>query len=239
MKVEIWSDVVCPWCYIGKRRFEAALARFPHAADVEVVYRSFELDPNAAARDGRPLDQRLAAKYGVPLEQARAMNARVTDAAAAEGLDYHLDQARPGNTLDAHRLIHFAASEGRQAEMKERLLAAYFSEGVPIGDRDQLIRLAGDAGLAPERARQVLDGGEFEAEVRADEREAAQLGITGVPFFVLDRRYGVSGAQPADLMLQALGQAWQESRPLQVIKGVNGAECVDDACEIPGADSGR
>jgi predicted DsbA family dithiol-disulfide isomerase len=198
LKVEIWSDVVCPWCYIGKRRFESALEGFEHRDAIEVEFRSFELNPHApATEDGS-------------LEEARALHARVTEAAAGEGLDYHFEIAKRGNTFDAHRLIHLAAAEGRQDAMKERLMAAYFTEGRQIGDRSTLIELATEVGIDPDRAGAVLAGDEFAAEVRADEREAAELGITGVPFFVINRRYAVSGAQPSELMLKALTRAWED-----------------------------
>ncbi len=213
MKVEIWSDVVCPWCFIGKRRFETALDRFEHRADVEVEFRSFELNPNAEPHPDGSLEEALARKYGVSLEQARAMNARVVDAAAGEGLEYRFDIARRGNTFDAHRLIHLAAADGLQAAMKERLMAAYFMEGRAIGDRDTLVELAGEVGVDPGRARAALDSDEFADQVRADEREAAELGITGVPFFVINRRYGVSGAQPPEVMLEALAAGWEEAAP--------------------------
>ena len=210
MKVEVWSDVVCPWCYIGKRRLEAALAGWDHEGEVEVEYRSFELNPSAPPSEGRPLDQRLADKYGVSLEQAQAMNSRVTDAAAAEGLYYRLDIAQPANTFDAHRIIHLAASMGLRTEMKERLMAAYFSEGRAIGDRETLVDLAAEVGLDRERATAMMASDEFAGAVRAEEREASELGISGVPFFVIDRRYGVSGAQPSQLLRQALDRAWSE-----------------------------
>jgi predicted DsbA family dithiol-disulfide isomerase len=212
LKVEIWSDVVCPWCYIGKRRLESALRQFEHRDEVEVTYRAFELNPHAEGDEGIGLEDRLARKYGVPLEEARAMNSRVTAVAVGDGLAYRLDIARPGNTFDAHRLIQMAQGEGRQGEMKERLMAAYFVEGRPIGNRETLLELAAEVGLDPERARALLDGDEFAAEVRADELEAAQLGISGVPFFVIDRRYGVSGAQPAEVLVGALDRAWSEAR---------------------------
>jgi predicted DsbA family dithiol-disulfide isomerase len=211
LTVEIWSDVVCPWCYIGKRRFEAALARFPHRDEVEVTYRSFELDPDAPARHAVSGPERLAEKYGVSVEEARAMNDRVTGIAAQEGLEYHLDVARGGNTLDAHRMLHLAAAHGVQAEAKERLMRAYFSEGEPISDADTLVRLVAEVGVPEDEARAVLAGDRYTAEVRDDEQLGAQLGIRGVPFFVLDRRYGVSGAQPADVLAGALEQAWDEA----------------------------
>jgi predicted DsbA family dithiol-disulfide isomerase len=211
MKVEIWSDVVCPWCYIGKRRFETALGRFDHRGEVEVEYRSFELNPNAKPQEQGNLEEALARKYGVTREQARAMHARVEDAAAGEGLHYRLDIAKRGNTFDAHRLIHLAATQGLQAAMKERLMAAYFMDGLPIGDRGTLVELAHAVGVDPERARATLDSEEFAEDVRADEREATELGITGVPFFVINRRYGVSGAQPPELMLKALTAGWENA----------------------------
>jgi predicted DsbA family dithiol-disulfide isomerase len=211
MKVEVWSDIVCPWCYIGKRRLEGALAVFDHADEVELHFRSFELDPAAAPASGQGLDQRLAQKYGVPIEQARAMNTRVSDTAALEGLTYRLDIARPANTFDAHRLIHLARSESLEAVMKERLMAAYFTEGAPIGDHETLAGLAEAVGISPVRARAVLASDEFASDVRAEEGEAAALGINGVPFFVIDRRFGVSGAQPAQVLRQALETAWAKA----------------------------
>jgi predicted DsbA family dithiol-disulfide isomerase len=210
LKVEIWSDVVCPWCYIGKRRFESALEGFEHRDAIEVEFRSFELNPHAPATEDGSLEEGLARKYRISLEEARALHARVTEAAAGEGLDYHFEIAKRGNTFDAHRLIHLAAAEGRQDAMKERLMAAYFTEGRQIGDRSTLIELATEVGIDPDRAGAVLAGDEFAAEVRADEREAAELGITGVPFFVINRRYAVSGAQPSELMLKALTRAWED-----------------------------
>lgn len=231
MQVDIWSDVVCPWCYIGKRRLEAALADFPHADDVQITWRSFELDPEAPRRRDGDLVGHLARKYGMPAEQARAAQARLTDLAAAEGLDFRFDVAKPGNTLDAHRLLHLASEHGRQDALKERLLAAYLSEGVPIGVPDTLARLAEEVGLDRDEVRTVLDGDVYLAEVRADERDAASIGITGVPFFVIDRRYAVSGAQPADLLRGALERAWSERAPV-VVAGGGAATCDGDSCPV-------
>jgi predicted DsbA family dithiol-disulfide isomerase len=207
MKVEIWSDIVCPWCYLGKRRFESALARFEHADEVEVVWRSFELDPEAPTRRG-PSAEHLAQKYGWTPEQVAASHERMTALAAAEGLDYHLDETQGGNTFDAHRLLHLAREHGLQDELKERFMHAYFTEGEPIGEREVLERLAAEAGVPG--AADALASNRYADEVRADEREAQALGIRGVPFFVVDRRYGIEGAQPADLILSALEQAWSE-----------------------------
>jgi predicted DsbA family dithiol-disulfide isomerase len=206
--VEIWSDVVCPWCYIGKRRFEAALARFEHADEVEIVWRSFELDPGAP-RDGATIDlvDHLARKYGTDRAGATAMLDRVTQQADGEGLEYHLDRAKRGSSFDAHRLLHAAAAQGKQGEMKERLLRAYFTEAVAIADRAELRRLAEEVGVDAS----VLDDDEtFADAVHADVREARELGISGVPFFAIDRRYGIGGAQDPDTILQALNRAWSE-----------------------------
>jgi predicted DsbA family dithiol-disulfide isomerase len=175
-----------------------------------VEFRSFELNPNANPQEQGNLEEALARKYRISLEQAHAMNARVVDAAAGEGLHYRLDIARRGNTFDAHRLIHLAATDGMQVAMKERLMAAYFLEGRAIGDRDTLVELAAEVGIDPERARAALDADEFADAVRADEREATELGINGVPFFVIDRRYGVSGAQPPEILLKALAAGWED-----------------------------
>jgi predicted DsbA family dithiol-disulfide isomerase len=231
LNVEIWSDVVCPWCYIGKRRFESALARFEHRDQIEVTWRSFELNPHASSQEEGGLAERLARKYGMSLEKANAANERVTAAATGEGLDFRLDVARPGNTFDAHRLIHLAKEKGVQDQAKERFMAAYFSEGRPIGDLETLVELVAEVGLDPIEARRALDGEAFGAEVRADEREAAELGISGVPFFVLDRRYGVSGAQPPELMLQALQQAWRESHPITLVVPAAPAANEESSCE--------
>ena len=210
MQVEIWSDIVCPWCYIGKRRFEAALAAFDGREDVSVRFRSFELAPERASSVGETLEQMLAAKYGVSLDQARAMNQRVTTIAAGEGLAYHLERARPGNTFDGHRVTHLAVEAGLEDAVVERLHAGYFTEGVAIGDREELVRLAAETGMDADAVRETLLSGRFADEVRADEALAHQLGISGVPFFVFDRRYGVSGAQGADVLLDVLEQASQE-----------------------------
>jgi len=208
MRVDIWSDVVCPWCYIGKRRLEGALAQFEHADRVEIHWRSFELDPNApAVREGDPA-ARLARKYGLSIEQARAANERLTTLAAAEGLAYRMDATRPGNSFNAHRLLHLAAHHGLQDALKERLLAAFFCESQAIGDPAVLRSLAASVGLDGEEVDEVLGGEAYAAEVRADESEAAGREITGVPFFLIDGRFGVPGAQDTGTILAALRKAW-------------------------------
>ncbi len=208
--VEVWSDIVCPWCYLGKRRLEAALARFEHADRVDVVWRSFELEPDAP-RDAQSRRDLLLSRYGMTAEQAAERDAQMTALAAAEGLEYRPDLAQLGNTFDAHRVLHAARAAGLQAQAKERLLRGYFSEGRRLTDADTLVELAADAGMDPAAARAALADGSFGEDVRADEREAAAIGITGVPFFVLNRRYAVSGAQPTDLLLQALERTWAET----------------------------
>ena len=206
LTVEIWSDVVCPWCYVGKRRFEHALERFAHRDQVELTWRSFQLDPNAPPVRRNSSAEHLAAKYGMSVEQAERSNAQMTEQAASEGLEYHLDRTRGGNSFDAHRLIQLAADHGLQDAMKERLMRAYFTEGEAVGDRETLIRLADEVGLD---ARETLNGDAYADAVNADVELAHRIGIRGVPYFVLDRRYGVSGAQPAELLLQALDKAWE------------------------------
>jgi predicted DsbA family dithiol-disulfide isomerase len=207
--VEIWSDVVCPWCYLGKRRFENALSRFEHRDDVEVVWRSFELDPNAGPSSDAPAAERLAAKYGMSVEDAAASHERLTGLAARDGLEYHLDRTRGGNTFDAHRLIQLGKARGIQDAVKERLMRAYFTDTVAIDDRETLVTLAAEAGLDADEARAVLASDDYADAVREDEELARRIGINGVPFFVIGRRYGVSGAQEPDVLLEALDKSWE------------------------------
>jgi len=210
MLVEVWSDLVCPWCYLGKRRLEAALERFPHADRVDVVWRSFELEPDAP-RQAESRRALLLSRYGMTAEQAAERDAQMTALAADAGLEYRPDLAQLGNTFDAHRVLHAARAAGLQGQAKERLLRGYFTEGRTLTDADTLVELAAEAGLDAEFARTALADGSFAEEVRDDEREAAAIGITGVPFFVLNRRYAVSGAQPSELLLQALQRTWAET----------------------------
>lgn len=229
MQLEIWSDVVCPWCWIGKRRIERALDTFPHRDQVEVTWRSFLLDPGATS-DGRPVTERLAAKYGVSLAEADAMNARVTQIAAQDGLDYHLDRAVSASTVSAHRLLHLASERGRGEELQESLFAAYFSHGVDLGDDEELTRLAVDAGLDADEVRSLLAGDAYQAAVEADFAQARAYGINGVPFAVLDGRLGVSGAQPVEVFAEALAQAWAHAHPLETVGG--GEVCADGSCVV-------
>jgi predicted DsbA family dithiol-disulfide isomerase len=211
LALEIWSDVVCPWCYVGKRRLEAALEMLPDRDDVEVRWRSFQLDPEAPPTRNMPADEHLAAKYGMSVEDARALNEQMTELAAREGLEYHLDRTRGGNTFDAHRLIQLGAARGVQDAVKERLMRGYFTEGEAVSDHETLVRLGADAGLDPDEARAALASGAYADDVRGDEDLARRMGIRGVPYFVLNRRFGVSGAQPAELLAQAFERARQEA----------------------------
>jgi predicted DsbA family dithiol-disulfide isomerase len=211
MQVEIWSDVVCPWCYLGKRRFEQALDNFSHADEVDVVYRSFELDPSAPADDLTPVVDVLASKYGMTPQQAQDAQRQMEQRAAEDGLTFRMSGLRRGNTRDAHRLLHLAKARGRQAELMERLHRAYFTDQESIFDHESLTRLAAEAGLDPDEAAKVLASDDYGDEVSQDEMTASALGATGVPFFVIDRRYGVSGAQPAETMTRALEHAWSEA----------------------------
>jgi predicted DsbA family dithiol-disulfide isomerase len=239
MKVEIWSDVVCPWCYIGKRRFEDALARFAHRDELEIEWKSFELDPGAtseqsgADKDTADYAQRLARKYGTSVPGAQKMLDSMTAAAAAEGLDFHFERAVRANTFDAHQVIHLGLDRGVQDAVKERLLRAYFTEGEAVGDRETLVRLAAEAGLDADEVRTALTEQRYAGAVRSDESEAAGLGISGVPFFVIDRKYGINGAQPAEQVLEALQRAWSESHPLQFVGTTAAGEaCGPDGCPV-------
>ncbi|GGW63316.1 DsbA family oxidoreductase [Streptomyces xantholiticus] len=234
MRVEIWSDIACPWCYIGKARFEKGLEAFAHRDEIEVVHRSFELDPNRAGHDTTPVVDLLAKKYGRTREEARAMEEHVASTARSEGLEYRTEGRDHGNTFDIHRLLHLAKARGLQDELLTLVYRANFAEERSVFDPEVLVALAAEAGLDEQEARRALaDEAAYADDVRADEREAAELGATGVPFFVFDRRYGVSGGQPAELFTQALEQAWQGR---SVTPPGGAAACdADGACEVPAA----
>jgi predicted DsbA family dithiol-disulfide isomerase len=209
MNVEIWSDVACPWCYIGKRHFEAALAEFEHADDVSVTWRSFELDPSTPAEVPGASVEIIARKYGMSPEQAQAAEQRVTQTAALAGLEYHLDRSRLGSTFDAHRIVHLAKEHGLQDAMKERMFRARFTEGKLMSDPDTLVELATEVGLPEDQVRATLASDRFADDVRNDEDTAREFGISGVPMFVVDRQFGASGAQPPEQLLGLLRHAWE------------------------------
>jgi predicted DsbA family dithiol-disulfide isomerase len=231
MKVEIFSDVVCPWCAIGKRRFEAALERFDHQDEVDVHWRAFELDPSAPASSDVDVATHLAEKYGMSRAQAIASQERLADLAAADGLEFHFERTKRANTFDAHRLLHYAHEVGAQDALKERLFRAYFTEGEEIADHATLVRLGTEVGLDSDKSAEVLESGRYATEVRADEAAARELGVTGVPFFVIDRRYGISGAQSPEMILQVLDEAWAKAHPF-VVSGDAGERCEDGSCPI-------
>lgn len=207
MHVEVWSDVVCPWCYIGKRRLEAALAGYD--GDVTITHRAFQLDPGATT-NGELTVQRLAAKYGVSLEQASQMMSDVSEVAATVGLQYRLDDTVSGNTRDAHRLLLWAQEQGRGAELLEALYNAYFVEARAIFTVEELLPIATSVGLDPDAARAILAGDEYTDQVFADQDLAGQFGANGVPFFVIDRKYGISGAQPLEVFVKTIEKAAEE-----------------------------
>ncbi|CAN5561828.1 protein disulfide isomerase FrnE [soil metagenome] len=235
LRLDIWSDIVCPWCYIGKRHLEQALATFEHDADVEVVWHAFELDPSApkVRTDGFEAVERLSKKYGVSVAEGQQMIDRVINAGKSAGLDLRLHEAKSGNTFDAHRLLHWAHDQGKQGVLKERLLRGYMTEAKAIGDHEVLVELAQDVGLDEAAARAVLASDQYATEVRQDEATAKELGINGVPFFVMAGKLGISGAQPAEVLKGALAKAWsiaQSERP-QLEPYADGAACGPQGCD--------
>lgn len=213
MRVDIWSDIVCPWCYIGKRRFESALAAFDAGAEVEVVHHSFQLNPSAPRERTSSRREMLMTKYGLTPTQMDATDARMTQLAAEEGLEYHLEATVTGNTRDAHQLVHFAREQARQDAMLERLYRAYFTEGRSVFEQNALADLAADAGLDPEAARHALRDGRYDPAVQEDVDLARRIGISGVPFFVFNGKYGLSGAQQSSVFLEALSRASDDAGP--------------------------
>lgn len=232
MKIEIWSDIACPWCYIGKRRFEAALEGFAHKDDVEVRWRSYQLDSSLPAHyEGTEL-QYLSERKGLPAERVAGMFGQVAEQAAGVGLRYDFDALVVANSFAAHQLLHLASSHGKADGMKEYLLSAHFEKGEDIGSREFLLRAASALGLDEAETAAALDEERYAEDVRADIAEAQELGITGVPFFVVDRKYGVSGAQPSELFRQVLEEAWQEAHPLVMVRSEGGEACGPDGCAI-------
>ena len=210
MKIEIWSDVVCPWCYIGKRRFETALSEFEHAESVDVRWRSFELDPTAPFRRSGNMAEHLAAKYGMDVDVAAERLESMNALGAAEGLKYDLARTQAGNTFDAHRLVHlgYEQDSATGGAVKEALLHAYFEDLQPISEPDVLLGVGVAVGLDRADVTKTLESDRFAAEVRQDEAEAAALGCTGVPFFVIERKFSIPGAQDADTIRIILDRAW-------------------------------
>jgi predicted DsbA family dithiol-disulfide isomerase len=212
MKVEIWSDVMCPFCYIGKRKFENALEQFSHKDEVEIEWKSFQLNPSMKTEPGKNINQYLAEIKGWTIDRAKEMNAHVSKMAEEVGLHYDFDKAIVANSFDAHRLIQLAKKKGKGNEAEENLFKAYFIEGKNIADHATLIELGNDIGLDAEEIKKMLSGNNFAEDVKHDVHEAEELGVRGVPFFVMDRKFGVSGAQAEEAFLNALGKAWESGK---------------------------
>lgn len=235
MKVEIWSDVMCPFCYIGKRRIESALDQFDHAEDIQIEWKSFQLQPDIETQPDKNVTDHLAEVKGWSVEQAAQMNKRVTDMAEEVGLEYHFDKAVVANSFDAHRFAHYAKSQGKGDAAEEALFKAYFTEGKNTDNYDVLTALANDIGLDTEETRQVLESDQYAEDVREDIEESRKVGVQGVPFFVFDRKYAISGAQPTEAFVEALEKSWQEwnnnRQPVALNKETGGKGCgPDDDC---------
>lgn len=232
MKVEIWSDVVCPFCYVGKRKFENALGQFAHRDDVQIEWKSFQLTPDFVPVPGESIHALLAKKKGVSEAESRRVSDQMVLIAKEVGLAYDFDQTIPANTFLAHQLIHFGAHHGQQGAMKERLFAAYYLESQDINSVDTLAKLAAEIGLDADEARRELLAGTYAHEVRRDEYEAQQIQVRGVPFFVFDDKYAVSGAQPSEVFAEVLDTVWAEAHPkTQPVMLANGPACGPDGCD--------
>ncbi|GEN54687.1 DsbA family oxidoreductase [Halobacillus faecis] len=239
MKIEIWSDFVCPFCYIGKRRLEEALEHFP-GKQVDVVYKSFELDPNAERNTGRNMHEKLAAKYGRSLEEAREMTQNMTEQAKMVGLDFRFDSVVPTNTFDAHRVSQLANEKGLGNAFAERFFKAVLTDGKDVGDHETITALAVEVGLDRDAVVSVLEGSAYTEAVRREEAEAQQIGVQGVPFFVINRKYAVSGAQPTEVFVQGLEKAFAEEEKTPAFEDLSsesGAACTEDGCEVPGEEN--
>ncbi|CAL1518034.1 DsbA family oxidoreductase [Chitinophaga sp. MM2321] len=231
MKVEIWSDIMCPFCYIGKRKFEAALEQFPGKDKIEVEWKSFQLNPDMKPQPGKDVYDYVADIKGQSRDWSLQIHEQMTNTAKEVGLTYNFDKAVIANSFDAHRLIQLAKQQQLGDAAEERLFRAYFTEGKDMSDHATLIELGGEIGLSKEAVAAMLQSGDLATEVNKDCREAQQLGASGVPFFVLDRKYGVAGAQPVGAFSQALSQAfgeWQQTQPLTTLETVSGPVCTPD-----------
>lgn len=230
MKVEIWSDLVCPFCYIGKRKFEQAFELFPNKENVEVVWKSFQLDPEMKTTPGESVHQYLAKRKGVSVEKAKEMGQYMSNMAKEVGLDYNFDIAVINNTLAPHRLLHLAKKYAVQNEVKEKLFAAYYTAGKDIADTDVLIETGTSLGIPADEIQQMLQSDLYIDEVRQDQYRAQQIGVQGVPFFVFNNKYAVSGAQPAAVFTQVLDTVWEEEKPLVEIAAADGFCTTDGIC---------
>lgn len=232
MRIDIWSDVACPFCYIGKATLDKALQDFDHADAVELVYHSYLLNPGQPVEPKGDLHDYLAKKLGVSRQQAQTMNQQVTAGAAEVGLTWNMDKTIPTNLIDAHRLLHFAAEHDRQQQLLNLMFDAYFADGLHLGHPEVLADLAEQAGLDRVQALEVLGSDKYLIEVQNDIDAAHRLGVQGVPFFVINDKYGISGAQPQQIFASALQQAWQDEHPLQMVGTNSDATCTDEACTV-------
>ncbi|MBD8033764.1 MULTISPECIES: DsbA family oxidoreductase [Solibacillus] len=234
MKIEVWSDYVCPFCYIGKKQLEIALEELGYGESIEVEYKSYLLDPTTPVDTDSLVYEELQRKYQMSLDEVKKMTANVTARAKEVGLVYNFDEMKSANTVKAHRLAKWAESEGKGKDFTERVLKAYFLEGKAIGQTDVLLSLVSEVNLSIEKARQVIENDDYIKEVEHDIAIAQNLGVRGVPFFVIDNKYGISGAQPQDVFEQTIEKAAQElglRKPLKM-QGDKGAACTDDSCNI-------
>lgn len=236
MKIEVWSDFVCPFCYIGKRRMESALENFPHKDKVNVAYKSYELDPNADENPGMNMHELLAKKLGKSVEETKKMNEDVAKQAADVGLTYNFDDMKSTKTFDAHRVAQYATKHGKGHEITERFLYAYFTESKLLSDHETLVALAKEIGLDSEEVANLLQMNKYANKVRDDEDQARQIGVQGVPFFVFNEKYAVSGAQPIEVFKEVLDKVWEEENKEPVIESLNpkGSKttyCTDEGCK--------
>ncbi|MFP7492893.1 DsbA family oxidoreductase [Terribacillus saccharophilus] len=236
MKIEVWSDFVCPFCYIGKRQLELALEKFEHRDSVDIEFKSFELDPNAGVYNGKSIHEALAEKYGMSIGQAKVNNMQIGQRAAEVGLTFNFEEMKPTNTLHAHRLAKFAATKGQEKVITEKLLYAYFTESKNLSEAETLLDIAEATGLDRKEAADVLNNESLHLnEVRADEQLAQRYGISGVPFFIFNDKYTISGAQPLETFIGALNQVWKEENEQPKFKNFGSGDagvCTDDNCSI-------
>lgn len=237
MKIEVWSDFVCPFCYIGKRRLEKALNDFSHKENVTVEYRSYELNPSAEITSTKTMHELIAHKYGISVKKAQAMNENISNEAKEVGLTYHFDTMQHTNTFDAHRVAQYASRNGKGIEMTERLLYAYFTESLVISDHKTLVKLAEEIGLNGREVAEILSSNDYINQVRYDEKQAQQIGVKGVPFFVFNETYGLSGAQRPEVLKEVLEKVWEAENNEQGSQSFHPKKsqtsyCTDEGCEI-------
>ncbi|MFB1050125.1 DsbA family protein [Paraliobacillus sp. JSM ZJ581] len=234
MKIEVWSDFVCPFCYIGKRRLEKALDNFEHRENVEVEYKSFELDPNSPVNSEKTIHEAIAEKYNMSLDEAKKTNENIGNQAKTVGLTYHFDNMIPTNTFMAHRLVKFAKKFNKDTAITEQLLHGYFTENINLGDHDTLANIAESVGLDREQSLEILhDENAYAKEVRDDEALAKKYGVSGVPFFIINSKYAISGAQPLETFTSALEKVWAEEKPqFENLSSTDNGVCTDDSCNV-------